>query len=219
MQESSYDCLKQNLFERIAKPLFDIYISSMALLALSPLLTLVAIIIWMDSGLPIFYMGVRTGLNGRLFKMYKFRTMVQNAERLGGPSTGKNDPRVTRVGRFLRRHKLDELPQLLNVLRGEMSLVGPRPEVPEYTRLYKGDDELILRVRPGITDYASLRFINLAEVLGNNHVDKVYEDVVKPIKNRLRVRYVLEKTFWGDIRIILVTIVQLVRRESWNTYA
>lgn len=136
--------------------------------------------------------------------------MVQDAERLGGPSTGMEDPRITRLGRYLRKCKLDELPQLLNVLRGEMSIVGPRPEVPEYTRLYEGDEKLILTVLPGITDYASLQFIHLDEILGSKEPDRVYEEQVRPVKNALRVKYVKEWAFWKDIVIVGKTLVKLV---------
>jgi len=134
-----------------------------------------------------------------------------NAEAIGGPSTGKDDPRVTRVGRFLRRYKLDELPQLLNVLRGEMSIVGPRPEVPQYTALYEGDELLILTVRPGITDYASVEFAQLSEVLGSDDPDRMYEERVRPIKNALRVKYVKEQSLVVDLKIIALTVARLLR--------
>jgi lipopolysaccharide/colanic/teichoic acid biosynthesis glycosyltransferase len=148
--------------------------------------------------------------------MYKFRTMVVNAERLGGPSTGKNDPRITRLGRYLRKYKLDELPQLLNILRGQMSFVGPRPEVPQYTSLYTGEEKLILTVRPGITDYSSLKYINLAEVLGSEQVDAFYEEKVRPEKNKLRIKYVKEHSFWVDLKIIALTLYGILGRRSWN---
>jgi lipopolysaccharide/colanic/teichoic acid biosynthesis glycosyltransferase len=136
--------------------------------------------------------------------------MVPEAERLGGGSTAKDDPRVTRIGRFVRKYKLDELPQLLNVLRGEMSIVGPRPELPQYTRLYTGEEQLILTVLPGIADYASIEFIHLSEILGNDAPDQVYEEKVRPIKNALRVKYVKEQSFCGDLVIIFRTILKLV---------
>lgn len=150
-------------------------------------------------------------MHGLPFRIFKFRTMVMNAEAIGGPSTGKDDPRVTRVGRFLRRYKLDELPQLLNVLRGEMSIVGPRPEVPQYTALYEGDELLILTVRPGITDYASVEFAQLSEVLGSDDPDRMYEERVRPIKNALRVKYVKEQSLVVDLKIIALTVARLLR--------
>ena len=170
----------------------------------------IAVLVKLDSDGPVFYRGVRTGLRGRPFQVFKFRTMVLSAERLGGLSTAKDDPRITGVGKLLRRFKLDELPQLINVLKGEMSVVGPRPEMPEYTRLYTGEEEIILTVRPGITDYASLEFIHLGDILGSEAPDRVYEQQVRPIKNALRVKYVKEQSFWGDILIILKTLVKLV---------
>ena len=125
-------------------------------------------------------------------------------------STAKDDPRVTRIGRFLRRRKLDELPQLLDVLRGEMSLVGPRPEFPQYTSLYSEEEQLILTVRPGITDYASLQFIHLGDVLGNESPDCVYENRVRPIKNALRLKYVKEQNFWVDLKIVARTLARVI---------
>jgi len=138
--------------------------------------------------------------------------MTPDAEQLGGGSTAKDDRRITRVGRFLRRYKLDELPQLLNVLKGDMSIVGPRPELSQYTQLYMGDELLILHVRPGITDHASLEFIRLGEILGNDAPDAVYEEKVRPLKNALRVKYVREQSFWGDIAIIVRTLKRLIER-------
>jgi lipopolysaccharide/colanic/teichoic acid biosynthesis glycosyltransferase len=169
----------------MAKRFFDLILAALGLTVLWPVLVVIAVLVRFDSPGPVFYRGIRTGLYGRPFRIFKFRTMVVNAERLGGGSTGKDDPRVTRLGRTLRRYKLDELPQLLNVLTGDMSLVGPRPELPQYTNLYTDEEQLILTVRPGITDYASLEFINLGEILGNDSPDTVYEEQVRPTMNLL----------------------------------
>ena len=193
----------------VAKRTFDIVAASVGLILLSPLLTVIALAVKLDSPGPVFYRGVRTGRYGKPFRILKFRTMVPNAERLGGGSTAKDDPRVTRVGGVLRQYKLDELPQLLDVVRGAMSIVGPRPELPQYTGLYSEEERIILTVRPGITDYASLKFSQLSEVLGDQAPDRVYEEQVRPIKNALRVEYVKERSFWGDIRIILNTISKI----------
>ena len=144
--------------------------------------------------------------------------MAENAEKIGGPSTALNDPRLTRTGRFLRKYKLDELPQLINIILGEMSLVGPRPQVEQYTRLYNEEEKLILSVRPGLTDYASIKFINLDEILGDGEVDEKYFREVEPEKNRLRIRYVKECSLWVDLRIILQTLLSLFKiRSLWNT--
>lgn len=194
----------------MAKRFFDIIISAIGLLLLSPLLLVVSIAVWVDSPGPVIYRAVRTGLHGRQFVMYKLRTMVKNADKIGGGSTGSKDPRVTRVGHYLRRYKLDELPQLLNVLKGDMSLVGPRPELPMYTSLYKGEELLILTVKPGITDFASLHFRELSEVLGDQDPDKVYEERVMPIKNALRVKYVKEHSVWVDAKILMSTVARVI---------
>lgn len=150
------------------------------------------------------------GRHGKTFLIFKFRTMVVGADRLGGSTTKLNDSRVTPLGGFLRRTKLDELPQLLNVLKGEMSMVGPRPEMEEYTRLYTENEKEILAVRPGITDYASLQYFNLAAEVGSGDADAVYKEKVLAEKNRLRVRYVRERSFLVDMKIIAATVRTLV---------
>lgn len=195
----------------MSKRLFDFAVATIGILVLSPVFVVTAILIKLDSRGPVFYRGIRIGRYGRPFRMLKFRSMVVGADTMGGTSTGLQDPRVTRVGRSLRRYKLDELPQLFNVLSGEMSIVGPRPEVEEYTRLYSSEEMQILSVRPGITDYASIEFSNLAEALGPEDVDRVYAEKVRPIKNQLRLKYVRECSFWGDVAIIIATLRGIVR--------
>lgn len=192
------------------KRAFDLAVATLGLLALSPLLAVVAVLIKVTLKGPVFHRSWRSGLLGRPFRMFKFRTMVLGAETLGGLSTGKNDPRVTGIGRILRRYKIDELPQLLNVLRGEMSIVGPRPEFPFYTNQYSEEERLILTVRPGITDYASIHFRNLDEWLGTEQPDRVYEEKVRPVKNALRVRYAKEHNFKRDLALIFQTLKQIV---------
>lgn len=194
-----------------AKRAFDLLASGVGVVVLAPLLLGIAAVVRLDSPGPVFYRGVRTGRGGVPFRIFKFRTMVVDAERRGGGSTARNDPRITRAGGFLRRYKLDELPQVLNVLAGHMSVVGPRPELPRYTALYRGDERLILTVRPGITDLASMRFVNLGEVLGHEDADRVYEETVFAEKNRLRVRYVRERSFLLDLKIVLGTLAAVAR--------
>ncbi|MBM3776993.1 MAG: sugar transferase [Acidimicrobiia bacterium] len=194
------------------KRAFDLAVATALLCALGPVLLAVAAAVRVDSPGPILYRGRRTGRHGRPFDMLKFRTMVADAERLGGTTTGLDDPRVTRLGRVLRRYKLDELPQLINVVRGEMSLVGPRPEVEEYTRLYGDRERAILSVRPGITDYASLRFIDLASVVGAEDVDEVYRRSVLAQKNELRLKYVRESSFAVDLKILARTVQAMLSR-------
>jgi lipopolysaccharide/colanic/teichoic acid biosynthesis glycosyltransferase len=194
----------------MTKRLFDIILSMVGLIILAPMFLVIAVAIKIDSPGTVLYKGVRTGIDGKPFRMLKFRTMVMNAEVLGGPSTGRCDPRITRIGRFLRRYKLDELPQLVNVLIGDMSIVGPRPEVPQYTALYEGDERLILSVRPGITDYSSVVFANLNDLLGDEDPDRVYEEQVRPIKNALRIRYVREAHLLTDVKIVIMTFLRLL---------
>jgi lipopolysaccharide/colanic/teichoic acid biosynthesis glycosyltransferase len=192
------------------KRAMDVAVSFAGLVLLSPLFLVIAALVKLSSPGPALYRGVRTGQNGREFRMAKFRTMCVGADK-GPGSTAKDDPRVTRVGHFLRRHKLDELPQLLNVLVGDMSLVGPRPELPRYTNLYTGDELLILTVRPGITDFSSLEFIRHEEVLGKENPDEMFKERILPTKNRLRVKYVRERGFLVDLRLIVQTLVRMLR--------
>ncbi len=144
--------------------------------------------------------------------------MVENAESIGGPSTALNDPRLTKIGRFLRKYKLDELPQLVNILIGDMSFVGPRPQVQKYTDLYTSEEQIILSVKPGLTDYASLRFINLDQLLGDDKVDEKYMREVEPEKNKLRIEYVKKRAFCSDLKIIFLTILMTLKiKQKWNT--
>ncbi|HET9949598.1 MAG TPA: sugar transferase, partial [Longimicrobiales bacterium] len=173
-----------------AKRLFDVVFAALGLIVLSPLMLAIAVVIRLDSPGPVLYRGVRVGRGGKHFRMLKFRTMVPDAERIGASSTTKDDPRLTRVGMFLRRHKLDELPQLINVLRGEMSFVGPRPQVPWVVDLYSEEERQLLSVQPGITDHASLRFSNEEEILqGAADPDAAYFELIAPEKTRLGLEY------------------------------
>ena len=176
-----------------------------------------AIAIRLDSSGPVFYRGWRTGLGGKPFRIFKFRTMVVDAEKIGGPSTALNDLRLTSVGKFLRKYKLDEFPQLVNILIGDMSFVGPRPQVEKYTKLYSGDEMLILAIKPGLTDYASIHFINLDAILGDENVDEKYLREIEPEKNRLRIKYAKENSFRIDMKILAMTFFQMLKiRSKWN---
>jgi lipopolysaccharide/colanic/teichoic acid biosynthesis glycosyltransferase len=190
----------------VIKRLFDLAASGLGLVAASPLLLAATLAIKREDGGPILYGARRVGLHGRPFRMWKFRTMVPNADQIGGPNTADDDPRLTRVGKRLRKYKLDELPQLFNVLVGEMSLVGPRPEVPEYVALYSEDERRLLSVRPGITDWASIRFSNEGEILrGSPDPEKTYFEVIRPEKIRLGLAYVEGHSLVEDLRILLRT--------------
>ncbi len=153
------------------------------------------------------------GKNGSLFRIYKFRSMVVNAEKIGGSSTAADDPRITKIGKFVRKYKLDELPQLINVLKGEMSFVGPRPEVQHYVNMFTRTEKAILTVRPGITDWASLWNSDEGAILaGSPDPDKTYMEDIRPEKVRLQLKYVRERSFLTDIKIILQTVLKVIRR-------
>jgi lipopolysaccharide/colanic/teichoic acid biosynthesis glycosyltransferase len=197
----------------MSKRIFDWLASGLGLLVLSPVLLALALWIKLDSPGPVFFRQERVGQGGRVFRIHKFRTMVSDAERRGLQITVGADARVTRVGQWLRKYKLDELPQLLDVWMGHMSLVGPRPEVPRYVACYPADvRDVVLSVRPGITDRASIEFKDENEILGrapDPHL--AYVNEVLPIKLRYYVDYVAQRSFWSDVGIILMTVRALVR--------
>ena len=195
---------------RFAKRVTDLGLSAAAVLVLGPVMLLIAVLIKAGSPGPVFYRGERAGMNARVFRILKFRSMVVDAERKGGFSTAIDDPRLTRTGRFIRKYKLDELPQFFNVLAGDMSLVGPRPQVLFYTTKYTGDERSILSVKPGITDLASLYFSDMDSVLGSGDVDARYLAEVEPVKNKLRLRYIREQSYLLDMRILVETAFKLI---------
>jgi len=189
------------------KRTFDFLISLIGFIAVSPILLLVALLVKTTSRGPVFYKQDRVGINARIFKLLKFRTMVINADKLGSSVTVKCDPRITLVGVFLRRFKLDELPQLINVLKGDMSFVGPRPDVPGFADKLRGEDRIILSVRPGITGPATLKYRNEEELLAKQaDPDKYNVEVIYPDKVRLNQQYVESASFWKDIGYIFETI-------------
>jgi lipopolysaccharide/colanic/teichoic acid biosynthesis glycosyltransferase len=191
----------------------DILLAVFGLLVLSPFLSMIALIVWLEDFGPVFYRGLRVGYSGKPFRIFKFRSMVVNAEKMGGSSTADDDPRITRIGRLLRKYKIDELPQLLNVLKGDMSFVGPRPEVPQYVELYTPEEKCILTVRPGITDWASLWNSDEGALLsGSLDPDKTYLEVIRPQKLMLQMKYVRERTFFTDLKIIIQTLLKVVQR-------
>ena len=196
------------------KRLFDLFVSATALVILSPLFIMVSVAIALDSPGSVFYCGVRTGRWGIPFRMFKFRTMVVNVLKAQEGTTGLGDPRITRVGRIIRKTKIDELPQLINVVLGQMSLVGPRPELPRYTDQFTKEERAILSVRPGITDLSSIKFSSLDEVVGAEDVEKRFEENVLPVKNRLRLKYVRERNFFYDLKIIVATVVVLFQKAT-----
>lgn len=196
------------------KRLFDWLISSLGLLTLLPVLLILALWIKLDSPGPVFFRQERVGLGGRVFRIHKFRTMAPDAERTGLQITVGDDPRVTCVGQWMRKYKLDELPQLMDVWLGNMSLVGPRPEIPRYVACYPADlRNVVLSVRPGITDRASIEFKDENEILGQaDDPHFAYVNEILPIKLRYYVEYVKTRSFLGDLSLILLTFKALIRR-------
>jgi len=193
------------------KRLFDIIFSFFGLIIVSPILGVIAILIKISSPGPVFYWGERVGKNGKSFRIFKFRSMVPNAEALGGPSTAADDPRLTKIGRFLKKYQLDELPQLINVLVGEMSLVGPRPEVKMYVDMMTNEERsAIFSVKPGMTDLASLWDFHEGDILkGSPDPERTYMEKIRPTKIKLQSEYVKNHSFCLDLKIIFKTILKI----------
>jgi lipopolysaccharide/colanic/teichoic acid biosynthesis glycosyltransferase len=192
---------------------FDLLVAAAGLILTSPVVAAAAIAVKLDSRGPAFYSGPRVGRQGAVFQIHKLRTMEPRAAEAGPAVTAGDDPRMTRAGRFLRRSKLDELPQLLNVLKGEMSLVGPRPEHPRYVERYTAEQRRLLSVRPGITGPAVIAFIDEEEVLRGGQAEARYLSEVMPKKLELELRYLDRATFATDLGIILQTAGALIRRR------
>jgi lipopolysaccharide/colanic/teichoic acid biosynthesis glycosyltransferase len=192
------------------KRLFDIFSSLFGLIILSPFLFIISICILISSRGGIFYRQTRVGKNGKDFRLWKFRTMKPGSDKKGLLTVGGRDPRVTGIGYFLRKYKLDEFPQLINVLAGEMSLVGPRPEVRKYVDMYSPEQIHVLDVKPGITDYASIEYSNENELLAKSaDPEKTYIEEVMPAKLKLNMKYIEEKSFWTDMKIIFKTVFKI----------
>ena len=194
----------------ILKRCFDLFFSILGVLILLPLIIVVSILIKLTSKGAVLFKQVRVTKDGKLFKIYKFRTMRENSEGNKQITVG-NDSRITGIGHILRKTKLDELPQLFNVIKGEMSLVGPRPEVPKYVNLYTDEQKNVLKVQAGITDYASIYFSNESELLGNaKDPDKYYIEKIMPYKIKLNQKYIENMGIITDIKIILLTIFKVM---------
>lgn len=194
---------------------FDIFFSAVGLILLLPLLLWIMWRIRREDGGPVFYRGLRVGFHGRPFRIFKFRSMVVDAEKIGASSTANEDPRITRIGRLLRKYKLDELPQLINVFWGDMSFVGPRPEVQQFTDMYTDQEKVILNVRPGITDWASIWNSDEGSLLaGAEDPDQAYMELIRPTKLKLQLKYVQEQSFFIDLKIILLTLLSILRPQN-----
>ena len=194
------------------KRVFDIIASGLGLLILSPLFLVIAVWVKLDSPGPVFYKQVRVGRNNKDFYLYKFRSMRVGSDKKGLITVGGRDPRVTRSGYYIRKYKLDEFPQLINVFKGDMSLVGPRPEVRKYVDLYTPEQMHVLEVRPGVTDLASIRYRNENELLAKaSDPEQYYRDIVMQDKLRINLEYVRNHSFFGDICLIFKTILSIIQ--------
>ena len=191
---------------------FDFILSLVGLVVLAPIFIVLAIWIKIDSKGPVFYKQVRVGQNGIDFGLFKFRSMVVDADKKGLITVGGRDPRITRSGYFIRKYKLDELPQLINVLLGNMSLVGPRPEVRKYVELYTDEQQKVLSVKPGITDYASIEYMDENEILGkSNDPEKTYIEEIMPEKIKYNMKYIQNKNVSEYFKVIFLTLLKIVR--------
>ena len=195
----------------MGKRLFDILSSFFVLIHIWPFMLIIAMLVVFSGRGGVFFTQKRVGRNEKEFKLYKFRTMRLDSEQKGQLTVGGDDPRITKAGRFLRRFKLDELPQLLNVLAGSMSVVGPRPEVSKYTNMYTPEQKKVLSVRPGLTDYASIEYIDENDLLGQSQdPEKTYIDEVMPAKLKLNLKYIEEQGFLNDLKIIFKTLGKII---------
>ncbi len=200
------------IYNRFVKRIIGFLIALILFIILIPLYLIISLVILLETGFPVLYKPQRCGYLGKPFKIFKFRTMVKDADKIGGGTTALNDSRITKVGGFLRKTKLDEIPQLLNIIKGDMSFIGPRPELLRYTDNYKGDELYILKVRPGITDYSSIEFISLDEVVGSENADEMYEKYVLDKKNKLRIKYALNVSFLTDVTLFFKTVFATLKK-------
>lgn len=208
MEKPAYN----GLYNRFVKRVLDCIITGIALCFLWPLILIISIAIMLEDGFPVFYRAERGGYKGQPFKICKFRSMVKNADKIGGGTTALHDPRITKIGNVLRKTKMDELPQIGQVFLGKMSLIGPRPELLRYVNQYEGVEKDIFQVRPGITDFSSIEFINLDEIVGGENADEMYEKYVLKKKNELRVKYAHEVSFRTDCYILFKTLLAVFKK-------
>ncbi|MCI8380801.1 MAG: sugar transferase [Lachnospiraceae bacterium] len=200
------------IYNRYVKRGIDLCLAVPFFVILLPVYLIISAVIIAEDGFPVLYRAYRGGYKNTKFRICKFRSMVKNADKIGGATTALHDPRITGAGVFLRKTKLDETPQLINIIKGEMSFIGPRPEVLEYVSQFKGKEKYILQVRPGITDYSSIEFINLDEIVGSRNADEVFEKEVLWKKNALRVKYVADISFLTDVKIFFRTIRMVLKK-------
>lgn len=200
------------MYNKFIKRWIGAFLAIILLLMMLPIYFILMLTIAIEDGFPVFYKPLRGGYKNKPFRIFKFRTMVKNADKIGGGTTALNDPRITKVGNFLRKTKLDEIPQLFNIIEGTMSFIGPRPELLRYTDQYDGEEKLILEVRPGITDFSSIEFINLDEIVGAGNADEMYEKYVLKKKNQLRIKYAKEVSFATDVKLFTLTVWRVIKK-------
>lgn len=201
-----------SFYNKYVKRWVGLFLAIVLVLIFWPFYFIIAATIAIEDGFPIFYRPLRGGYGNKPFHIFKFRSMVKNADKIGGGTTALNDSRITKVGNFLRKTKLDETPQLFNIIAGTMSFIGPRPELLRYVEQYEGEEKLILKVRPGITDFSSIEFINLDEIVGSGNADEMYEKNVLKKKNQLRIKYAKEVCFAIDFRLFLKTVWGVIEK-------
>ena len=194
------------------KRIFDIFFSATFAFLLIPIYLIIALKIKIDSEGPILYKPLRTGFKGKTFQIYKFRTMFVGSD-LGPGTTSRGDKRITKFGFFLRKFKLDETPQFFNIFKGDMSFVGPRPELPRYTDKYTQEERKILNVKPGITDFSSIRYSNFNKFVEDKNPDEYFEKNILTKKNQLRLKYVREKCFTVDLLILIKTFFVILKNQ------
>lgn len=200
------------IYNRFVKRILDLILALIFAVVLAPIYLILALAVVIDTGFPVFYRAERGGYRDKPFRIFKFRSMVKNADQIGGGTTALNDSRITTVGNVLRKTKLDEIPQLFNIIKGDMSFIGPRPELLRYTAQYEREELLIHRVRPGITDYSSVEFINLDEIVGSENADEMYEKYVLKRKNELRVKYAKTVSFGTDVKLLFITVWDVLKK-------
>ena len=200
------------VYNRHIKRIIGLVISIPLLIIAVPIYVIIGAAIILEDGFPVFYRPLGGGYRGKNFRIFKFRTMVRNADKIGGGTTALHDPRITKVGAVLRKTKLDETANLINIILGSMSFIGPRPELIRYTEAYDGAEKEILEVRPGVTDYSSIEFINLDEIVGSTNADEMYEKYILKKKNRLRIKYAEEVSFKIDTYIFFTTLVKVIQK-------
>ena len=201
------------IYNRYVKRILDIAVAFPFFIIAIPLYFMISIAILSEDGRPVFYRPLRGGYKNLPFRIVKFRSMVKNADKIGGGTTANHDSRITKVGGFLRKTKLDETANLINIIAGTMSFIGPRPELLQYVERYEGNEKEIMEVRPGVTDYSSMEFINLDEIVGADNADEMYEKYVLKRKNELRVKYAETVSFKTDVSIFFQTIGKVLQKS------